>query len=184
MTTQLDNPPETGIKRTFALSGPNDFEAIQRIQGLAIQPFIFALCACIPDLDAQIGDNLYARVPHYRRDQLATGHLIQALGGAGYSAQGIPYWVDRDRGEPTIKQIEQLAQAATACLPALADRHQSLIQAKRIEQGREFITRFSQFSAAINEFLEMVENQKPLSLATHLASSRASSKAEAHIPSR
>lgn len=173
MTTRLDNSPHIPLTHRFALSGPNDAETIERIKGLAIQPFIFDLCACIPDLDAQMDDNPYARGPHYQRDRLATGRLIQALGNAGYSAQGIPYWVDRKKGEPTIEQIEQLALAADACLSTLEDRQRSLIQCGNIKEGQKFTTRFSKFNEALNEFREMVENQKPpLTVKEYLQSAR------------
>lgn len=173
LPTELKTTEKSTLSKNFRLSGPNSLSEIERLQGLAIQPFIFALTDCLLDLDKQIGDDPYARGPNYKRDRLATGRLIQALGDAGYSCKGTPYWVNREIGEPTIAQIDAMRAAAVNCVPALRDRFLTLSGDKDVAERAAFEKRFKAFDNAIVEFGDMVGDdaarnfQRPPKKVTH-----------------
>jgi hypothetical protein len=162
MPAKLDNPKKSVLKSKFGATAPNDPDTIDRIKGLAIQPFIFDLCAVQGDITAHLQHTEFGNRTNYARDRAAAVGLDRALMDAGYSNRGNPYWVNRAKGEPTIPQIAAIADAARACQPMLGDRYMSMAKLLRSgdEKGRDDLqaygARMQKFDAVIGEFGEMV----------------------------
>ena len=166
MPMKLEHPQKKRLKSAFTLKAPNDSETIERIQGLAIQPFIFAICAVQNDITAHLEHQQFRANTEFLRDRQAACALDRALGDAGYSGQGNPYWVDRHRGEPTPGQIEKISIAAKRCQPMLIDRYMIITKGSNRDTPatrtalQAYGARMQAFDEAIREFDDMVAIHK------------------------
>jgi hypothetical protein len=170
MATQTGNP--NMLKRKFGLASINSETDIERIKGLAIQPFIFALTACQGDLEAHLRHNQFRANTHYDRDLAATKSFDRALFNAGYSIRGNPYWVDQTKGEPTIDQIEAITTAAGRCLLPLSDRHQTLVRGQDTKGAQALGERMHNFENALEELGGMVGMVRAAEFMRDFANSR------------
>jgi hypothetical protein len=137
--------PLKNLKQDFPKS-PNSYETIDVRKGLDIQPFIFALTAALPDLDAHIGDGLYQRKPTYEHERLKICGLTQTLQTAGYSNKGTPYWVGP--GGPSLPVMRQLVDKAEDCIDLLNDRLNDVKRSQKSEQVDALRQRYLGFTQA------------------------------------
>lgn len=156
MATKTGTSPKK-LKMQF----PNSLSDVERIQGLAIQPFISALTACQNDIQTQLTYNHIHDPVRCQRDRAAAMTFDRTLMDAGYSNRGTPYWVDRTKGEPTLHQIDAIRNAAEDCKDMLADRYQVLAHATSSKKEvQEFGDRFNTFAEAIDELGFLIESKK------------------------
>jgi hypothetical protein len=112
-------------KKAIVPKGPNSQSIQDHLQGLEIQPFIFALSAAIPDMEAETGNPIYQRRSARQQDNVQTIKALEtSLRDTGYSSKGYPYWV-HPHG-PSVPQMRNIVEAAENCIDVLNDHRVSL----------------------------------------------------------
>lgn len=160
----------------------NPSKLTDHAQGLDIQPFIFGIAACIPDLEDQLNRNFSERVlTAYCDNTRRVYALKRALSDAGFAHTGKRL----TSSAPSREGLALIADTAEACLDLLQQYYRRVVrEAHKTDEGRlafaAFISRYAKFNGAFQELRDQPAEDQYRKTAGQAAPAQVFGSAAAH----